>query len=429
MLICGLFTSLSSYARCTRVTSINAGADGRGASSGLGNINITSNYLQPVGSPLGSSIVSFSNSYSYPNPEAVLYECDITDKDSIYEVFATNGDDRVGGYWDIGAADGYPNYFATYFPYVAIKLTHLNSGKDFIRNWQEYPIQSYNTVGNKIQIRVKDFSQIRADAIKVSSLPGAKFSYCGSNTMAPTTGKSSYTCTQPNGYVHFKGPGISGETAGTDSNDHYGTWGTGRWMVIGMGTPPIASLSHTATCVVRNHTPLVILPTISVTELNAGKVSSSTFDINIECDNTMQSGIQTDNTSLGLQTTVEAFQKAQQLNLVNSQGGVSYLLSDGYGVNPSIATGVGIELSNTSTGAVMPFVGWSGCSTNTPCSAATSSASGWFPVLAGSSSVGSSASGYTNYLIQLTASLKKLPTEKVVSGAVDAKAYIIIKVQ
>ena len=34
----------------------------------------------------------------------------------IYEVFATNGDDRVGGYYDLGAQDGNPNYYATYFP-------------------------------------------------------------------------------------------------------------------------------------------------------------------------------------------------------------------------------------------------------------------------------------------------------------------------
>ncbi len=95
----------------------------------LGRVNLTSTYLQPVGTPLGTSVFDLTSGTRYPDPNKVLYECDAGDAGQIYEVFATNGDDRVGGYYDLGAQDGNPNYYATYFPYVGIRLTHLDSGK------------------------------------------------------------------------------------------------------------------------------------------------------------------------------------------------------------------------------------------------------------------------------------------------------------
>ena len=82
----------------------------------LGRVNLTSTYLQPVGTPLGTSVFDLTSGTRYPDPNKVLYECDAGDAGQIYEVFATNGDDRVGGYYDLGAQDGNPNYYATYFP-------------------------------------------------------------------------------------------------------------------------------------------------------------------------------------------------------------------------------------------------------------------------------------------------------------------------
>ncbi|WP_328585518.1 fimbrial protein [Morganella psychrotolerans] len=115
--------------------------------------------------------------------------------------------------------------------------------------------------------------------------------------------------------------------------------------------------------------------------------------------------------------------------MVNSAGGVEYLLSDGYGSVPSVATGVGIALSNTTTGQRMPFVGWGGCTESTPCNQATARTAGWFPVLTGSTPIGSSSAGYTSHLIQLTATLSRLPGQQAQPGNVDAKAYVLIKVQ
>lgn len=64
----------------------------------------------PVGTVLGKAIVPPTN-YTYGSATAasVLWECDASDLPNIYFLVATNGDDRVGGYWDLGAQDGMPN--------------------------------------------------------------------------------------------------------------------------------------------------------------------------------------------------------------------------------------------------------------------------------------------------------------------------------
>lgn len=421
------------HATCTRVNYTDAGCDSCGVGIGLGNVNITSTYLQPVGTPLATSVFRVSSASRYSSEDLVLYECDLADAGSIYEVFATNGDDRVGGYFDLGSTDGYQNYFATYFPYVGIKLTHINSGNEFTRFWQQYPITSYATSGSKIQIRVKDFSAIRASLIRISTLPGQGSSnYCGYSAsnpltgMASSTGTASYTCIQPNGYVTFKGPGIETDPIGSDSATNYSTWGTGRWIAMGMGTAPVSTLSHTATCVARNVTPLVMFPTISTQALENGSSVQSQFTITVECDNAAVSGVSSGGTALGLQVPYDSYVTAQTLGLVNSSGGVSYLLSDGYGTDTNIATGVGISLANTTTGSSMNFLGWNNCTTS---GCTTGNDAGWYSVLDGSVSAGSVATGFGMYTVPLTATLSKIAGQTVTAGKVDAKAYVWVRVQ
>ncbi|OKP16865.1 fimbrial protein [Serratia fonticola] len=420
-------------ATCTRVSpAINAGCDACGVGTGLGRINLTSTYLQPVGTALGSSVFNLTTGGRYPDPDKVLYECDAADAGNIFEVFATNGDDRVGGYYDLGAVDGNPHYYATYFPYVGIRLTHINSGQVFTRYWQSAPITNYVTSGSKIRIRVRDFSAVRADLIRISSLPGRGASkYCGYNAgnllygMASTTGSSSYTCTQPNGYVTFQGPGIDADPVGSDSATNFSSWGTGRWNAMGMGTSPSSTLSYTATCVARNVTPLVTLPGMSVSQLMSGQTSQASFTLNLECDNAAVSSIATNGTALGLQVPPASYTLAQQLGLVNASGGVRYLLSQGYGTDNSVATGVGIALSNSSTGISMNFIGLTLCGATCP----QGNSAGWYPVYAGANAGGSTAAGFTHYSTQLTATLTRLPGQTVTAGKVDAKAYVLVKVQ
>ncbi|MBS0054584.1 fimbrial protein [Yersinia sp. Marseille-Q3913] len=415
-----LGVTLPSYAQCIW-KGANIGGDNYGASLQLGNINMTSNYIQPVDSILASSIISLVPARFWADPEAVIYECDIADKESIFEVFATNGDSNVGGYTNMG-----DNYFQTFFPYTALKLIHVDSGIEFSRIWQQVPLKKFDVVGNKIQIKGKHFSQIRAELKKVGSVdrnPGP--STWGCPGPAADNYSGSYTCNQPNGYVVFKGPGMPVPEAGYDSATNYQTWGSGRYMAFGMNTSPVAVLTRKNTCVVRNVTPYVVFPIITVNELNNNQTRSADITVDIECQSGTESGISSGQTALGIQTSLPGYLKAQSLGLVNAAGGVSYLLSDHYGTDSRIATGVGISLSD-SNGAAMNFVGWGGCVSNC---ITGSSAAGWYPILTGASANGSSAAGYNNYSHHFTATLKKLPKGSPTAGKIDATAYVLVKIQ
>lgn len=411
--------ALPSYAVCVW-KGADIGGDNYGASLLLGNINITSNYIQPVNSILASSIISLVPAQRWSNPEAIIYECDIGDRNSLSEVFATNGDSNVGGYTDMG-----DNYYQTFFPYTALKLIHVDSGITFTRIWKSVPLRKYDVVGNKIQIKGKHFSQIRAELKKVGSVnrtPGPTTWGCPGP--AENNYSGSYTCNQPNGYVVFRGPGMPVPEAGYDSAYNYSTWWTGRYMAFGMNTSPVSQLTRKNTCAVRNVTPYVVFPAITVDELNNNQTRSADITVNIECQSGTDSGIRRGQTAIGIQTSLPAYLKAQGLGLVNYAGGVRYLLSDSYGTDTRIATGVGISLHNI-RGDAMNFVGWGGTVTN---SFSTASA-GWYPVLAGASYSGSDAYGYTNYVHHFTATLRKLPNGNPTAGKVDATAYVLVKIQ
>lgn len=186
-------------------------------------------------------------------------------------------------------------------------------------------------------------------------------------------------------------------------------------------------LYNNPTCTVRNATPLVLLPTISVRDLDAGMASSANFNVQLECNNTVVSGLNDTQVALGFQVSEGAYSAAQSLNLVNASGGVRALVSDNYNA-PEMAKGVGITIANSaSPGQPMTFLGQS---TNVPLSPTPAgNNAGWYPVLAGATSNGSSYPGFSNYSLSFIASLQKLPGMTVTAGRVHATAYVIVKMQ
>lgn len=412
-------------ATCKRVYDGKSVLDANTAQITFGRINLTSTYLQPVGTALGTTITDGSTATGL-NSETVMWECDLADKDELYELFATNGDDRVGGYWEIGNGagtslnDGLPGYYATYFPYVGIKLTHLNSGKVFTRYWQQSKISQYDVVGDKLQIKPKHLSMVQAELARVSSLPpksGSGSNYCGSQAAESGSGNYSYTCTQPNGYIQFKGPGYQSDPVGSDSNTNYVFWGAKNG--VGFGMRSAASISYTATCVARNVTPLVTFMPVTAQELNNGMTRENEFRIDLECSDQAVSGVASNQTALGIQASATAYAKAAELGLLTGSQGVTHLVSNGYGTDPSVATGVGIALNDN--GKSMNFLGSE--------MAGSGNAGGWYPVQESATANGSSASGYTNYTKTITAVLKALPGQKAMPGSVNATAYVLVKVQ
>lgn len=426
VLVLGLGLSSTVHANCIRKKFVSMVEDTRSAGFPFGKVDLASSYLQPVGTPLGSATVAAAAARGL-TPETVLWECDQSDANSLYEMFATNGDDRVGGFWEIGNGsgtsnnDGLPGYYATWFPYVGIKITHLNSGMVLTRYWQQAKLTRYDEVGTKIQIKAKHLSMLHAELARVSSLPpagGSGSNFCGD--MASLKINARYNCAQPNAYIQLRGPGITSDEVGSDSNTHYVFHGAGNGVAFGMYRS--ATLRQRESCVVRSVTPVVSFTPITVRELNEGTSRSNDFTIELECVDRVKSGTSLTKVALGIKVlSANAYAQAQALGLVTRKGGVRYLLSDNYGLDPAVATGVGISLRNMGNGEQMNFLG-------TEATGGGASA-GWYPVLSGASDSGEERSGYHKYTQTISATLSALPGQEAKAGMVNATASVIVKIQ
>ncbi|WP_336293637.1 fimbrial protein [Cronobacter dublinensis] len=403
----------TAYAKCERVNFADLTGDNFGASLHFGTVNLTNDYIQPEGTLLASSVFSLVPATHLSDPETVMYRCDIEDKDKIYEVFATNGDSNVGGYTHFGNG-----YYQTYFRNTALKLTHLNSGLTFTRIWQAVPLKNYDVNGNKIEIKAKHFSRIKAELIKTSkydSTPGPTLWGCAGPAAETYTG--SYICNQPNGYVAFSGPGLELPEIGTDSAYNYPSWGLTRYMAFGMNTSPATVLTRENSCVIQHYTTQVNFPVVSQSALEHGEKVVQPFEVTTYCQNGFSG-----NTTLAIQASLPAFNAAVKEGLVNTSGGVSYLLSDNYGKD-GYAKGVGIRLSD-SKGLQRYFVGWSGCDSNCTDNPDT----GIYP-LTQNASIAEQDNNHTVYTTTFNASLEKIPGMDVTPGKVLATGYVIVRIQ
>ncbi|HGJ5866732.1 fimbrial protein [Arsenophonus nasoniae] len=434
LLIITLFTiSFAVSANC-RITGVSQTEDNRSAQMLFGRVNLTDTYFQPVGSLLASIVVP-PTAYTFggANASSVLWICDEADLPQLYFLVATNGDDRVGGFHETGLIDGLPGVYASWLAYVGIKQTM--AGVVVQRSWKRVPLTTYLLVEGsqqgkgKIHIRLQDIPPMQVELYRVSTIPpnNAASNYCaGLGTRglgyASATG-TNYQCTQPNAYIQFVGPGIVHDNEGEDSAYNFRFWGVDNGF--GYGLRQSITLSNNATCVARNATPLVLFPTISSQELLVGGTREADISVQIECSDDVNSGTTGGQTAIGIQVSPGAYRAAQGLNLINSQGGVMALVSDNYGVDPTLATGVGITLRNSVTQQPMVFVSQPGITGIGP----SGENAGWYPVLRDAKNLGPSVSGYTHYLHSYTAVLQQLPGQVIKPGKIYATAYVLVKVQ
>ena len=428
-----LAIALPGWSKCSRTSSLMT-YDDYSAVIPFGKLNLTDAHLLPVGSLLASTVVPPTNYvYNGSTSSTVLWECDEADLDNIYFLVATNGDDRVGGFYETGSVDGLSGVFATWFAYVGIRQTM--EGVTLSRYWQKVPVKSWAlTEKKKIQIRLQDIPPLQAELFRISSLPGtsAKSYYCGNNNTdglgilyaKPAGGP--YTCKQPNSYIQLSGEdsvsfSFLHDKVGEDSAVKFDFWGALNGFAYGMRNG--GSLYSTPSCVARSADPLVILPPVSVNDLNNGLTSSARFSVQVECSDSAQSGVGDAQTAMGFQVSEGAFSAAKRLGLVNASGGVSALVSDNYFADGA-AKGVGITLAHGSAPDVpLTLLGQ-------PAANAGGAAAGWYPVLQGATKAGSALSGYGSYTYSLIATLKKLgDEEKVTAGRVKATAYVVVKMQ
>ena len=424
-----LLMAFPGWSACTN-KAVGQTEDGRTAIIGFGKVNLSDTHLVPVGSLLASVVVPPTNyNYGGATGASVLWECDEADLEHIFFLVATNGDDRVGGYHDIGKVDGLTGVYASGFAYVGLRQTM--SGVTLSRTWQKVKIPSWATTEKgRIQIRLQDIPPLQAELYRISSKPGVgKTNYCGLDDndldFAEPSGKI-YSCIQPNSYIQLSGNSTTVVPFGHDLPDedsatHYDFWGVDNGFGYGMRTG--STLYSTPTCVARSADPLVLLPTVSVNDLNNGLTSSARFSVQVECSDSAKSGVGDTQTAMGFQVSEGAFSAATALGLVNGSGGVSALVSDNY-FSDGIAKGVGITLAHGGApDTPLTLLGQ-------PAATMGGAAAGWYPVLQGATKAGSSLNGYSNYTYSLIATLKRLNAqETVTAGKVKATAYVVVKMQ
>uniref|UniRef100_UPI003341AF09 fimbrial protein n=1 Tax=Castellaniella defragrans TaxID=75697 RepID=UPI003341AF09 len=428
--------SAQGHAACTVNNTFVDSGDGSAAKIAFGRVNLESTYLQPVGSLLATTVVP-PTQYTHGGTTAasVLWTCSRGDLPNVYFLVATNGDDRLGGYYETGASDGLSGVYATWFEHVGLKLSM--SGVTLSRHWQRIPVGTYGESGTQVQIRLQDVPVMQAELYRISNLPpssGASSDWCDFWSIPmgrASTNGTAYACNQPSAYIQLVGPGLAHDEIGEDSATHYDFYGlVGGGNGFGYTLYQAASLSSTNSCVARSATPHVLFQTISAQELRNGGSTQANFSVEVECSNSVFSGIGSGQTALGIQVSPGAYSAAQGLGLVNTTThGVSMLVSDNYGNDSSLAQGVGISLKNASTGADMVFVGQPGITGSLPSPNPSGQSAGWYPVLDGAQNMGSTQSGYTHYLRTFTATLQQLPSRTATPGKVYATAYVLVKVQ
>jgi len=429
--------SVASQAACEIKGPENKTSDQNAAKIRFGRVNMTHPMLQPPGTLLDRTVVPAQH-FTYMNPDAVLWECNITDIPAVHFMVATNGDEKVGGYWDIGGNDGLSDVYATWWQYVGIRLTM--SGVPLTRRWKAVALTSYLPAGNKARIRVRDIPDMVAELYRVSRLPpgsGAVSDYCwtGSNNAdmgKPSPSGTAYTCNQPSAYIQLAGPGM-GDTkrdyVGEDSAYNYQFFGEGNgfgYTLANSGTV----LSNNASCVLRNNTPTVTFPALSAQQLMQGAKATQNFSVLVECVDGLPSGVNSGQTAIGFEVSPGANHGAIVLlanqNLVTPEGGVTHLVDDCYGC-PGRAQGVAVTLQNPALkpGGDLVFVrypGWSGGDIR-------GQNAGWYPVLTGTAWAGNPTPGFTYWNHTFTATLGRIKNMPVTAGSFSATATILVKVQ
>ncbi|WP_227507667.1 MULTISPECIES: fimbrial usher protein StbD [Yersinia] len=424
MLLIGLF-STSAWSACTRITAqsqISVGDGTAGAWSGSqdnnnGSLGLpgvidlsTAASFQPDGTLLAaatSEFTTFALNSGY-DPERVLFRCAAADVDQLFEMYATNGDSTHAGMNEDGAIAGnVPSGYATYVRNVVIRFTNLSTGQYYSRFWKGRRLTELDKDSTgRILVKAKNFSNIYTELFRID------YSRTGNNNDATYA----YTHTQPNAYISFKGPGLSGPAEGADSLSNYQGWAA-NWPAS-IGLRGYVTFRRTAICAVTHFTPTVILPRISVAELNNGASSSAEFNVDFQCQTGVVSGVTAGRVAMGFLVPAGNAAKAQALGLMNGNGGISHLVSDNYGA-AGMANGVGIRIYRNNNPIYL-------LSKNVT---QTGNNAGWYGIFEGAQEGTTPVTGGSNFTENFRAELSKISGQTVMAGAVNAHAQVVIRVQ
>lgn len=430
-----LCVSLAAHSNCIRVTSnsslsqaaIDAGytaASWTGACDtcnskniGIpGVISLSSGTFQNSGTLLASASIGFvsqgaATAYS---ANQVLFRCAAADADSLFEMYATNGDNAYTGMYAASEIDG---AYYSYVRNVAVRLTNMKTGAYYSRYWQgrQLTADEWFSDGTYIYIPASAFSDVLMEVFRIDST-----TWAGSSSNRYT-----YLYTQPHGYIAFKGPGVSANlTEGADSASKYDgfyTYWPGSWSLYGTGTTFVRG----ATCRVNDYPNVVVLPVVTSSHLSQGGSARTGFAVTIECESgavssTSASTTSSANVSMGfLVNKPRAVAAATSLGLVTSGGGLTWLLDNNYGAGAGEASGVGIRIYDSHGTALnlLPDL----------TSYGSGNTRGWYAFKALTTQV---SSGSTDiYAGDFVASLEAINQQAVTTGTVNAQLQIMVSFQ
>lgn len=381
----------------------------------------------PDGTLLGSAVSPIYNlgadgvgSYS---PEQVLFRCSPDADGTLYEYYSTNGNSTYAGKYDVSAQSGIPGTYRSYYTGVVFRVTNLDTGEYVSRYWKARPITNVDRDSQGwLLVKAKNFSSYKMEFFQCSTCPSGG-----------TSGSGSWAETQPQAYVAFVG-GATGTVikgnlyVGADADTNWDGW-WGNWPAS-INAYHTVNVRRNATCAVTNATPLVRFPSMMVAELNAGQSSQLPVTIQMQCQSTTPSGMSAfasgtaaNQTALGVLAQPENAQSAINEKLTTAGSGVTYLLSDGYGVDSSVARGVGVSLTRPNGTALNlltnQYVTTGGAK------------DGWDPVLNDASANGPATGGITSYTRTINATFKAFApgVKPVTAGRFNAAAQVIVRVQ
>lgn len=382
----------------------------------------SSESFQPSGTLLASSSASFLTSGHKETFTAnqILFRCNQTAVNAgLYEFYATNGDENYSGKNAASEVDG--SYF-TYVKNVAIRLTNMKTGEYYSRYWKSRQLTAddWYSDGTYTYIPASAFSDVFIELYKVNGTYGSQNSSSLYTYSWWSTGSA-----QPAGYLAFQGGGLSsGLYDGADHASNYSGWYA--YWPAGFGLTNYVTFVRGATCIVKDFPSVVLLPTVSVSDLNAGNTSRAGFSISLECESgavssTSNSTSSSANVAMGFMVNqANAVSKAQSLGLMTSGGGLTWLLDTNYGSGTGEASGVGIQIldSNGNTLNLLPAKSSFGAGNSY----------GWygFADLLSFTGTGSGSDIYTG---DFTAELGAINGQTVTAGSVNAQLQVVVSFQ
>lgn len=377
-------------------------------------INTGSNF-QPAGTLLASATGSFITAATNTAYSAnqILFRCALEDASSLYEMYATNGDSTYAGKYLVSDIDG---AYYDVAKNVAVRMTNLSTGEYYSRYWKQRQLTSDDWV--------EDSSYIYIPASAFSNVLYEMYKTDDTSYYVSSANRYVDTWTQPRGYIAFKGPGLTTNslTAGMDSNSYYYGWYSqwpGAWSTYGNVTYVRGAL-----CQVADYPSVVLLPTISNSELSNGNTSQAPFNVSLECESGANSSVSTSTTSSAnvaigfLVNQSNAVTAATNLGLTSTNG-LTYLLDSNYG-SSGVASGVGIKIYDQN-GSAMNLL-----SSKTM---GTGNNGGWYSYADIMTNAGESSSGLTTYTGTFVASLEAISGETINSGTVNAQLQVIVSFQ